>query len=190
MYLQCSLPFFVLVNLLARTVLENIFFFLLNKLPAIYRQKEEEEEEETSAQSLAVHIDEALTWATHTKETSKKLTSAIGACDTGCSSVDPPNNVQLFVWEGLDSERALKLQKLQNRSARMTIVSRLTLPLRPPTAGATMFDTGFSVLSEKMVFFTFGLFGRDPLPPSCKPPNCGHPPTSTADRLRPNVEYW
>ena len=53
-----------------------------------------------------------------------------------------------------------------------------------------MFDTGFSVLSEKMVIFTFGLFGRNPLPPSCKPPNCGHPPTSTADRLRPNVEYW
>ena len=67
MCLQCSLPFFVLVNLLARTVFENIFFsFFLHKFNAIYRQKEEEEEE-TSAQSLGVHIDEALTWATHTK---------------------------------------------------------------------------------------------------------------------------
>ena len=71
MCLQCSLPFFVLVNLLARTVFENISFsFFLHKFNAIYRQKEEEEEEETSAQSvqsLGVHIDEALTWATHTK---------------------------------------------------------------------------------------------------------------------------
>ena len=91
-YLQCSLPFFVLVNLLARTVFENIFFsFFLHKFNAIYRQKEEEEEETSaqSAQSLGVHIDEALTWATHTKETSKKLTSAIGACDTV-----PPSTLQ------------------------------------------------------------------------------------------------
>ena len=95
MYLQCSLPFFVLVNLLARTVFENIFFFFLNKLLAIYRQKEEEEEQ-TSAKSVGVHIDEALTWATHTKETSEKLTSAVEACDTVCSSVDPPSNVQLI----------------------------------------------------------------------------------------------
>ena len=70
MYLQSSLPFFVLVNLLARTVSENIFFyFFLHKFNAIYRQKEEEEEVTSaqSAQSLGVHIDEALTWATHTK---------------------------------------------------------------------------------------------------------------------------
>ena len=69
MCLQCSLPFFVLVNLLARTVFENIFFsFFLHKFNAIYRQKEEEEETSAqSAQSLGVDIDEALTWATHTK---------------------------------------------------------------------------------------------------------------------------
>lgn len=33
----------------------------------------------TSAKSLVVHVDEALTWAAHTEEISKKLTSAIGA---------------------------------------------------------------------------------------------------------------
>ena len=93
------------------------------------------------------------------------------------------------VWEGLDSERALKLQKLQNRSARMTTVSRLTLPLQPPTGRASL-RQAFLVLSEKMVIFTFGLFGRDPLPPSWKFRNCGHPPTSTADRLLPNISNW
>ena len=33
----------------------------------------------TSVKSLGVHIEEALTWAAHIEETSKKLTSAIGA---------------------------------------------------------------------------------------------------------------
>ena len=33
----------------------------------------------TSAKSLGVHTEEALTWAAHIEETSKKLTSAIGA---------------------------------------------------------------------------------------------------------------
>ena len=33
----------------------------------------------TSAKSLVEYIDEALTWAAHIEETSKKLTSAIGA---------------------------------------------------------------------------------------------------------------
>ena len=33
----------------------------------------------TSAKSLGVHIEVALTWAAHIEETSKKLTSAIGA---------------------------------------------------------------------------------------------------------------
>ena len=170
-YLQCSLPFFVLVNLLARTVFENIFFsFFLHKFNAIYRQKEEEEEETSaqSAQSLGVHIDEALTWATHTKETSKKLTSAIGACDTVCSSVDPPNNVQLFypavLWllqQCLDSERALKLQKLQNRSARMTIVSRLTLPFRPPTARASLIQA-FLFCQRRLWFLLLGFLGVIP----------------------------
>ena len=33
----------------------------------------------TSAKSLGVHIEKALTWDAHIAETSKKLTSAIGA---------------------------------------------------------------------------------------------------------------
>ena len=147
------------------------FLFFLHKFNAIYRQKEEEEGEETSAQSvqsLGVHIDEALTWATHTKETSKKLTSAIGACDTVCSSVDPPNNVQLFypavLWllqQCLDSARALKLQKLQNRSARMTIVSRLILPFRPPTARASLIQA-FLFCQRRWWFLLLGFLGVIP----------------------------
>ena len=99
------------------------------------------------------------------RKTSKKLTSAIGACDTVCSSVDPPNNVQLFypavLWllqQCLDSERALKLQKLQNRSARMTIVSRLTLPFRPPTARASLIQA-FLFCQRRLWFLLLGFLG-------------------------------
>ena len=60
----------------------------------------------TSAKSVGEHIDEALTRAAHIEKTSKKLTSTTAYFDY-CS----------VLWEGLGSELALKLQKLQNRAA-------------------------------------------------------------------------
>ena len=47
----------------------------------------------TSAKSLVEYIDEALTWATHIEETSKKLTSAIGALKRVRQFV-PPSTLQ------------------------------------------------------------------------------------------------
>ena len=50
----------------------------------------------TSAKSLVVHVDEALTWAAHIEEISKKLTSAIAVNRTFTSAA-------LFVVSGFKS---------------------------------------------------------------------------------------
>ena len=99
----------------------------------------------TFAKSLGVHIDEALKWATHIEETSKKMTSVIGALKrvrqfvpastlrTMYNSFIKPYFVFCYVvWEGLGSELALKLQKLHNRAARIIPFPVMILAPAPP----------------------------------------------------------
>ena len=90
----------------------------------------------TSTKSLGLHIDEALSWSKHIEEISKKLSSAIGALKRARHYV-PTSSLQIMynsfiqpifdycsvVWEGLGTELARKIQKLQNRAARIITFS-------------------------------------------------------------------
>jgi hypothetical protein len=82
--------------------------------------------------SLGVYIDETLSWAQHIKEISKKISSGIGALKRIRSMIDRDTAKKIYkalvqphfdycslVWDGLGIKLADKLQKLQNRAARV-----------------------------------------------------------------------
>ena len=84
------------------------------------------------AKSLGVHIDDNLTWKTHIEKISKKISSGIGALkrlrpyisqDTALriykSLIAPHFDYCSGVWYGISKTLSDKLQKLQNRAARI-----------------------------------------------------------------------
>ena len=75
----------------------------------------------TSAKSLGVKINERLTWAPHMEETTTKLTTTPHAMYK--SFFQPYFDYCSVVWEGLSAKLSSKLQKLQNRAARIKTYS-------------------------------------------------------------------
>ena len=87
--------------------------------------------------SLDLQIDEHLTWARHFENISKKIASAIGALKRVCQFIDTSTAVPIYgaliqpyfnycssVGDGLNVMLNDKLQKLQNRAARVITKSR------------------------------------------------------------------
>ena len=88
--------------------------------------------------SLGVHLDENLSWREHITDVSKKVSSGIGALKRTRSIIDLDTANKIYqaliepyfdycslVWDSLGTNLAEKLQKLQNRAAR--VVSGLSL---------------------------------------------------------------
>ena len=86
------------------------------------------------AKSLGLIIDNRLSWSNHVNELCKKVTSAIGALrrirplisqSTAVlvynSLIQPHFDYCSLVWDGLSDQLSDKLQKLQNREARVTL---------------------------------------------------------------------
>jgi hypothetical protein len=86
----------------------------------------------SSAKALGVHIDETLSWTMHIEQISKKISASIGALkrvrpyvpmaslQTMYNSfVQPKFDYCSTVWDGMGSELARKIQKLQNRAVRI-----------------------------------------------------------------------
>ena len=84
------------------------------------------------SKSLGVYIDETLSWKKHMKELSKKIASGIGALkrlmpfiskDTAViiykALIEPHFDYCSSVWYGISDTLSQKLQKLQNRAARV-----------------------------------------------------------------------
>ena len=82
--------------------------------------------------SLGMHIDRHLSWSEHIHKISKKISSAIGALKRARPFISCKTAVQVYtaliqphfdyccsVWDELGSTLATKLQKLQNRAARV-----------------------------------------------------------------------
>ena len=90
----------------------------------------------SQAKSLGVYVDENLSWTTHINEITKKIASGIGALKRVRpfvplntlmtifnSSVQPHFNYCCEVWDSCCKTLAAKLQKLQNRAARVLTFS-------------------------------------------------------------------
>ena len=86
------------------------------------------------AKSLGLIIDNRLSWSNHVNELCKKVTSAIGALrrirplisqSTAVlvynSLIQPHFDYCSLVWDGLSDQLSDKLQKLQNRAARVIL---------------------------------------------------------------------
>ena len=84
--------------------------------------------------SLGLIIDNRLSWSNHVNELCKKVTSAIGALrrirplisqSTAVlvynSLIQPHFDYCSLVWDGLSDQLSDKLQKLQNRAARVIL---------------------------------------------------------------------
>lgn len=82
--------------------------------------------------SLGLHIDKNLSWAKHIEEISKKVSSAIGALKRIRPFINTCTAVKIYrsliephlrycspVWDGMAQYLSDKLQKLQNRAARV-----------------------------------------------------------------------
>ena len=82
--------------------------------------------------SLGMHIDRHLSWSEHIHKISKKISSAIGALKRARPFISCKTAVQVYtaliqphfdyccsVWDELGGTLATKLQKLQNRAARV-----------------------------------------------------------------------
>ena len=82
--------------------------------------------------SLGMHIDRHLSWSEHIHKISKKISSAIGAFKRARPFISCKTAVQVYtaliqphfdyccsVWDELGGTLATKLQKLQNRAARV-----------------------------------------------------------------------
>jgi hypothetical protein len=87
--------------------------------------------------SLGLQIDEHLTWARHVENISKKIASAIGALKRIRQFIDTNTALKIYgaliqphfdycnsVWDGLNITLNDKLQKLQNRAARVMIITK------------------------------------------------------------------
>ncbi len=85
-----------------------------------------------SVKSLGVYIDNHLAWTTHIDKISKKIASAIGALKRIRPYITTSTAVQVYqaliqphfdyccsVWDGLGETFSCKIQKLQNRAARV-----------------------------------------------------------------------
>ena len=80
----------------------------------------------SQAKSLGVYVDENLSWTTHINEITKKIASGIGALNLMTifnSLVQPHFNYCCEVWDSCCKTLAAKLQKLQNRAARVLTFS-------------------------------------------------------------------
>ena len=86
----------------------------------------------TRSKSLGLNIDENLSWKGHIHEISKKVSSIIGALKRVRPFVSMHTAVEIYkgliephfdycsaVWDGLSQQLSDKLQKLQNRPARV-----------------------------------------------------------------------
>ena len=86
------------------------------------------------AKSLGLIIDDRLSWSNYIKELCRKISSAIGALRRIRSLVSQSTAVKIYnaliqphfdycapVWDGLSSYLCEKLQKLQNRAARVIL---------------------------------------------------------------------
>jgi hypothetical protein len=82
--------------------------------------------------SLGVTIDNQLSWSEHVREISKKISSAIGALKRVRQFISKDTAIHIYqslilphfdycssVWDGLNISLSDKLQKLQNRAARV-----------------------------------------------------------------------
>ncbi|RUA05525.1 MAG: hypothetical protein DSY43_04445 [Gammaproteobacteria bacterium] len=89
-----------------------------------------------STKSLGVFIDKNLSWKRHIDEISKKISAGIGALKRARSSISRDTAIKIYkaliepyfyycssVWDGLTQQSSDKLQKLQNRAARVITVS-------------------------------------------------------------------
>ena len=87
-----------------------------------------------SVKSLGVYIDNHLTWTKHIDKISKKIASAIGALKRIRPYITTNTAVQVYqtliqphfdyccsVWDGLGETLSCKMQKLQNRAARVSM---------------------------------------------------------------------
>ena len=85
-----------------------------------------------SVKSLGVHIDEHFTWSVHIDKLCKKIASAIGVLKRIRPFITTNRAVQVYkaliqphfdyccsVWDGFGDTLSCKLQKLQNRAARV-----------------------------------------------------------------------
>ena len=83
------------------------------------------------AKSLGLYIDKNLSWSKHIEETSKKISSGIGALKRLRPFISQNIAVQIYkaliephfeycspVWHGINNKLSDKLQKFQNRAAR------------------------------------------------------------------------
>ena len=99
--------------------------------------------------SLGIFIDKNLSWKKHITETSKKIASAIGAlkqtrkfiCQKTAQKIyaaliEPQFDYCSTVWDGISKKLSDKLQKLQNRAAR--VITRST------------YETSATVLLDKL----------------------------------------
>ena len=90
----------------------------------------------THTKSLGVHIDQFLTWDEHIQNLTKKIVSGIGALKSVRDFVPLPILFSMFksliqphfnyccaLWDSCNITLATKLQKLQNRAARVLIFS-------------------------------------------------------------------
>ena len=86
------------------------------------------------AKSLGLIIDDRLSWSNHIKELCRKISSVISALRRIMSLISQCTEVQIYnaliqlhfdycapVWDGLSSYLCEKLQKLQNRAARVIL---------------------------------------------------------------------
>ena len=89
------------------------------------------------AKSLGLIIDDRLSWSNHVKELCRNISSAIGALRRIRSLISQSTAVQIYnaliqphfdycapVWDGLSSYLCEKLQKLQNRAARVILQAK------------------------------------------------------------------
>ena len=96
------------------------------------------------SKSLGVYIDETLSWKKHMKELSKKIASGIGALkrlmpfiskDTAViiykALIEPHFDYCSSVWYGISDTLSQKLQKLQNRAARVITKSTYDTSAKP-----------------------------------------------------------
>ena len=98
-----------------------------------------EVEKVDSVKSLGVYIDKHLNWSIHIEKISKKIASAIGALKRIRPYVTTDTAIQVYraliqpyfdyccsVWDGLNQTLNCKIQKLQNRAARIVMQASYT----------------------------------------------------------------
>jgi hypothetical protein len=84
------------------------------------------------SKSLGLTIDENLTWKYHVDNITKKVSSGIGALKRMRDFITSETAIRVYrslvepyfsycapVWDGLGKKKSEKLQKLQNRAARV-----------------------------------------------------------------------